>query len=785
MEKAELASTDQRSNRRSLPLPKAAPWLVIPYGKGEKFQAFYNFSEPNNTNCRKFIPELKGKSAYQKNSHQGWLIVLCDDDEFDYTPWNYGDCFLLNPLTMESIELPSFLYWYTLDGYCLSDCLLTSPPKSSSTSATLEAGNGNSMVFMLFRREGKKGKASLLFCHPGDEKWRTYMIEDIYGVGELRSMCYFKGKLYIMCFGDEHLEIEIQHELEPKIPSTSKIQVSNDVTYESMGGVLDSQILRYYVETSDEIFMIDKCFITRGVYQYCVTIMIILKLDFSTMSWVEVTSLDDHVLFISRTTRLSCSARGLGFTQGCVYFTQPNEMCFYKYALEDKSVMLSLPCPELPKPWFPPNWLMIPTTLRDDDDRRRATDSMSGNGSNNTKAVEKSSVAKKTISRRTIMNNDDEKEDIKEVKGWDRLDDDIVWFISSCLSLLDYVHLRAVCRNYRLVFPIVNWRSCCSTRSLQSTVSSPWLVFAKDNESVYSFINPMHKDENYLTSIPEILEGSTIRFSKGGWLLLSKGYLSVFFYNPFTKAIIKLPDLPSNYQFRGISFSSLPTSSDCVVFAISNFANDSVFISFIKRGDEFWTYSNQYDNVYLPPNRTNMDFEPSLNSPIFYKGAFYCLDVNGTLGVFTLENGTRWEVLSMVPPPNCDFIYKSYLVELEGKLLSVLLGHYGKWVRVFRLDMTEMVWVEVKHLGRLVLFISNTSCMATIAPTSRMENRIYFPRLQNEGILFYSLDSGEYHSLESENYGTDYCNSKDNLRCGWIEPTLSETTLPNFDWSSI
>ncbi|XP_026439798.1 F-box/kelch-repeat protein At1g57790-like [Papaver somniferum] len=201
---------------------------------------------------------------------------------------------------------------------------------------------------------------------------------------------------------------------------------------------------------------------------------------------------------------------------------------------------------------------------------------------------------------------------------------------------------------------------------------------------------------------------------------------------------MELPDVPdgTDYKFRGISFSSWPTSSDCSVFAIRNYGIDEVFISFIKRGDETWT-CGILDNVYLPPGKKDIAYEPTLNCPIFSRGAFYCLNLSGALGVFKFEeNGIAWDILSMVPRSTCGFINKSYLVELEGKLLSVLLGHFGKWVRIFRLDMSEMVWVEVENLGQHALFISNTSCIATVAPTSQMENKIYFPRLHNEGILF-------------------------------------------------
>ncbi|KAI3944283.1 hypothetical protein MKW98_016513, partial [Papaver atlanticum] len=119
-------------------------------------------------------------------------------------------------------------------------------------------------------------------------------------------------------------------------------------------------------------------------------------------------------------------------------------------------------------------------------------------------------------------------------------------------------------------------RRSCPAKCLQATNLSPWLVFSKKNEAVYSFINPMHNNENYLMSISEMLKGSTIRSSKGGWLLMSKGFINMFFYNPFTKATIKLPDLPADNIGRGIAFSSLPTSSDCVVFAIKDYLYDEV-----------------------------------------------------------------------------------------------------------------------------------------------------------------------------------------------------------------
>ncbi|XP_026393263.1 F-box/kelch-repeat protein At1g57790-like isoform X1 [Papaver somniferum] len=353
------------------------------------------------------------------------------------------------------------------------------------------------------------------------------------------------------------------------------------------------------------------------------------------------------------------------------------------------------------------------------------------------------------------VTRDDEKEDTEERRLGIMPLDDLVWLVSNYLHILDYIHLRAVSKTYRAM---MNLRRSSSTRTFRTTDLSPWLVFSNYDRSIYNFVNPLHNNEKYLISIPEIVKGSSISFSKGGWLLMVNG-LTLFFHNPFTRSSIKLPDLPDNdgIPFSGISFSFLPTSADCVVFAIDKQLNASVSIFFIKRGEEYWRYDSFDATTYLPLNKKQMGFEMDWNNPVFYNGAFYCLDINGTLGVSKLENDNiSWEVLAMVIPHNCEFIYKSYLVECEGKLLCVFLGHLGKWVRVYRLDDTQMVWVEVKDLGRHMLCVSNTSSISAVAPVSQMENKIYLPRLHEKWILFYSLDTGMYHCV-----GTNRHSAKD------------------------
>ncbi|XP_026393265.1 F-box/kelch-repeat protein At1g57790-like [Papaver somniferum] len=384
-----------------------------------------------------------------------------------------------------------------------------------------------------------------------------------------------------------------------------------------------------------------------------------------------------------------------------------------------------------------------------------------------------------------IAGRDDEKEDTEKGRLGIMPIDDLVWSVSNYLHTLDYIHLRAVSKRYRAM---MNLRRSSSIRTFKTTDLSPWLVFSDYDRSIYNFVNPLHNNEKYLISIPEMVKGSRICFSKGGWLLMVNG-LTLFFHNPFTRSGIKLPDFPNNRgaPFSGISFSSLPTSADCVVFAIKKQLDASMSIFFIKRGEEHWRCDSFDATSYLPLNRKQMGFEMDLNNPVFYNGVFYCLDINGNLGVSKQENdNVSWEVLAMVSGPNCGFIYKSYLVECEGKLLCVLLGHLGKWVRIFRLNDTQMVWVEVKDLGRHMLCVSNTSSISAVAPVSQMENKIYFPRLHEDGILFYSLDTGMYHCVGTTKHSAkDYRDTKVKLFCSWIEPNWSETSVKSLDWLSI
>ncbi|XP_026451014.1 F-box/kelch-repeat protein At1g57790-like [Papaver somniferum] len=274
-----------------------------------------------------------------------------------------------------------------------------------------------------------------------------------------------------------------------------------------------------------------------------------------------------------------------------------------------------------------------------------------------------------------------------------------------------------------------------------------------------------------------------IRFQKGGWLLMSKEdwvTTSLFFYNPFTRETIKLPQLPVEeiYGFSGISFSSLPTSSDCVVFAIEQRGRENCEVSlyFIRKGEAFWRF-------FVFGNADTEKYIPLHNAPVICNGVFYCVDYNGALGILNIEDNS-WKVLEK-PHQQFGAMYPSFLVESGGELLLVKLERYGTLLGIFRLDFNKMEWMRVESLGKHMLFVSYTSCISAIAPTSHMENKVYFPRLflNGEGVVFYSLEAATYSSFGSQHSATDFYNTEGwYANCTWIEPNWVKSTAQELEW---
>ncbi|KAI3950140.1 hypothetical protein MKW98_008585, partial [Papaver atlanticum] len=278
---------------------------------------------------------------------------------------------------------------------------------------------------------------------------------------------------------------------------------------------------------------------------------------------------------------VSINVSELGISKGYLYYTLPEDQSLYMFDVEDKCTMTSLPCSKLPTSWFSSQWIMMPqpTVSEDDNENRRKKQKM---------------------------------ENLDEPRPWMVINDDIVASIASHLHPVDFLHFRAVCKATKL--PIVKQIS----GAMRSTYLTPWLLYSTENATRNNFVDPMHNNEKYLMNLPELLAGAVVRCQKGGWLLISKGRFTLFFYNPFTKETIQLPALQSGCCFA----------------------------------DDRW--------IFLFFENSDLEkFMPTFNEPVFHKGFFYCVDFNGTLGVF---NEASWKVLNN-PHGYSNAAYVSFLVE--------------------------------------------------------------------------------------------------------------------------
>ncbi|KAH7867208.1 hypothetical protein Vadar_030447 [Vaccinium darrowii] len=352
------------------------------------------------------------------------------------------------------------------------------------------------------------------------------------------------------------------------------------------------------------------------------------------------------------------------------------------------------------------------------------------------------------------------------IRDWSTLPTDLLRLICSHLLPDDFHRFHCVCKTWKLIPPLpVPCPSQCPIPQSQ------WLMFYHGfNRKELNFFHPLYKD-TYRMDIPE-LSGAFLRYSKDGWLLMSRGNRSVFFFNPFSKEKIDLPDLPHHYYFTSISFSSAPTSLDCMVFAI-NACFDDLYFSVISRGQEQWTWCRTTGKRV---------FYQSQTSPVFYNELVYCLGEDGTLGVFNPKDFS-WKDLKRPVNPYSS-VDESYLMECDGKLLAVFVGKRGRGVSVYTLDDSKMAWERVYNLGNKMLFVSRAVSFSATKAVEAMANKIYFPRFCGKDGVFFSLATCRFESFGSCLSRKDLSNMKELVHCCWIEPTMKTHCEEDLNWLS-
>lgn len=486
--------------------------------------------------------------------------------------------------------------------------------------------------FFLFTGDEKDIPGIFLFCRPGDEQWRT---KEVPGNTCPKGLACIEGKIYVRCVLTCWYSVEFCDDESLFMKPTNLLDDQAN-PFPFVVGTMPA-LERHYVQCCNEVFQVIKVY-ESGSRIIDIASMMIMKMNFCLMDWEEVKDLGDYVLFLGRETTTSCLASDLGLSRGCVYYTQSDDGNVYRFDSEKGIITVTLPCPNLPRPWFSPEWLMLPPVddrnIRDTSSCREVEDMNNGQKEN-----------KMSKSR-----SDDEEEDLEEMEKFPIiLSKEMLEMIEAYLHPMDYMRLRSTSKAAHSLMHKPNWQYADIR---QDTSLYPLLVFLTKYDGVFNFVDPMNMmNEKYLMNLSEFSD-SDIHYSKGGWLLMSDGE-SIVLLNPFAGRKVFLPNLPTEggdyvnfgYDFKGISFSSSPTSPDCIVVSIQGWTNHSVVIHYTKRGDDHWSHG-VFNNSGLPTNeRKSMGFKPRRLVPVFYDGRFYCLDSKGALATFYLENGAHWRVL--------------------------------------------------------------------------------------------------------------------------------------------
>ena len=289
----------------------------------------------------------------------------------------------------------------------------------------------------------------------------------------------------------------------------------------------------------------------------------------------------------------------------------------------------------------------------------------------------------------------------------------------------------------------------------------------------YNFYHPIHA--SYYLHIPQLLD-KIILDSKYGWLLMAgigDDVSSIFFFHPLKNEKIDLPDLPWDGLFFQFGFCSSPTSSECVVVAITS-GYTMVTIGITKPGEENWTQveirfrpKHQGDKLFRQGNDT---FHISC-TPVFHDGNCYCLDVDGKVIVFDPKDiagslNFCGKSYSEVPHKS---VVQSFIVESDGELLTVFLHEEGR-IWICKLNPTKGEWMKVEDLGNKVMYVSNGGSWAEKATFQGMGNKIYLPMLyDNNVVVFYCLATGRFHSNGCDFSQKNFYHMKQLYHSTWIK----------------
>ncbi|CAK7340795.1 unnamed protein product [Dovyalis caffra] len=287
----------------------------------------------------------------------------------------------------------------------------------------------------------------------------------------------------------------------------------------------------------------------------------------------------------------------------------------------------------------------------------------------------------------------------KKMEGaWANLPEDLLVTVFARMAFIDQIRSRAVCKNWKHL-----------TKDIRPSDKLPMVMILNWHESqgrvksvcelyVPTHVRELTIEKEYQRKEHRKYVGAEVCESKYGWVLFRKSLRETAFffaYSPFFNEIVELPNNLERYFLQGkVTFSSTPTSPDCVFFAAKH-----PHISICRRGDQAWTKINA--------SSINRFYE--IRDVAYLNGEFYCLLDGGSLISWNVAR-QRWRRYDAYQAP---YYYhgKDCLIESDGQLLRLkyVTNNDRYWCQLSRFDFYQENWVVEASLGDRAVFVNSSS----------------------------------------------------------------------------
>lgn len=277
----------------------------------------------------------------------------------------------------------------------------------------------------------------------------------------------------------------------------------------------------------------------------------------------------------------------------------------------------------------------------------------------------------------------------------------------------------------------------------------PWLLISDGKDQERQTFFSISEDRFYTRTIPEMRNKVIIYTCNNGWLVLRDlNSMNVCLLNPTSKETVQLPPLEDDDidEYTCI-LSSSPSNHNhqCQVV----FINTKCMFYFCQLGDS--KFDKRVFETEMPLGRIHM------TGATFFGGKIYFI-VSLGLAIYPLfiaefvDTEVRFTKLGIEEyhdqSPQDIINFRLYLIESCGEILllqKMMFGIYRRNVLgflVFRMDLLENKWVQVKNIGERTIFLSRSgSSISTCSIVAGVkQNAIYFTKAADRYLYVFDLE---------------------------------------------